>query len=212
LTDARPRHSSADAPDGRLFVVSAPSGAGKTTLCSAVRKHFPHLRYSVSATTRAPRPGERNGVDYRFISKTEFMDGIRNGEWAEWAEVHDNYYGTSAVVLQDALRGGHHVLLDIDVQGAEQIVARFPDAVTIFIMPPSMDILIKRLSNRGTEAADAVARRMTAAAKEMAHRDRYRHIVVNDDLDGAVAEMVRLFARYMEDRAAAGPAPHGAAR
>jgi guanylate kinase len=151
-------------------------------------------------------------VDYCFISKADFMAGIRNGEWAEWAEVHGNYYGTSAAALRDAMRGGHHVLLDIDVQGAEQILARFPDSVTIFIMPPSMDVLIQRLSARGTDAPDAVTRRVATAAHEMAQRDRYRHVVVNDDLDGAVAEMVSLFSRYMADTAAAVSARPGSAR
>ncbi|MFH1980531.1 MAG: guanylate kinase [Pseudomonadota bacterium] len=182
---------------GRLFVVSAPSGAGKTTLCNAIRSRFPMLQYSVSATTRAPRPGERDGVDYHFISKAAFEAGIRSGEWAEWAAVHGNYYGTAARVIDEAIRGGRHILLDIDVQGAAQIVARFPDCVTIFIMPPSSAVLKQRLLDRGTDDPAEIARRLAAAENEMAQRDRYRHVVVNAALDSAVTELSQLFGRYI---------------
>lgn len=182
---------------GRLFIVSAPSGAGKTTLCSAIRRRFPVLQYSVSTTTRAPRRGEREGVEYHFVSRAAFEDGIRNGDWAEWATVHGNYYGTAAAVIDEAIRGGRHILLDIDVQGAAQIVARFPDSVTIFIMPPSMEVLLKRLSGRGTDDPTAVSRRMAAAADEMSQRSQYRHVVVNDDLDAAADELSQIFDRYL---------------
>ena len=184
---------------GRLFVVSAPSGAGKTTLCNAVRQRFPMLQYSVSTTTRAPRIGERDGVDYHFISTAAFEEGIRNGVWAEWASVHGNYYGTSAAVIDEAIRNGRHILLDIDVQGAAQIVARFPDSVTIFIMPPSMAVLKQRLGGRGTDDPAEVARRLAAAQNEIDQRGRYRHVVVNDTLAAAVAELSRLFASYIAD-------------
>ena len=182
---------------GRLFIVSAPSGAGKTTLCNALRRRFPMLQYSVSTTTRAPRPGERDGVEYYFVSRAAFERGIRNGEWAEWATVHNNYYGTSAAVLEKAIRGGSHILLDIDVQGAAQIVARFPESVTIFIMPPSMEVLLQRLSSRGTDDPLEVNRRMAAATDEMSRRSQYRYIVVNDDLDTAIAELSQIFDRYL---------------
>lgn len=187
---------------GRIFVVSAPSGAGKTTLCAAMRRRFPMLRYSVSTTTRPPRPGERDGVDYHFTGTDAFETGISEGAWAEWARVHGNYYGTSAAVLQAAVDGGRFILLDIDVQGAAQIVERFPDSVTIFIMPPSRDVLRQRLAGRGTNDPEDVARRMAAAETEMAASGRYRHIVVNDDLDDAIAELTGVFGRYLPRTAA----------
>jgi len=201
--------ASADTAPGRLFVVSAPSGAGKTTLCNAIRKRFPSLRYSVSSTTRAPRSGERDGVDYHFISKAAFEAGIHTGGWAEWAEVHGNYYGTAAAALDEAIRRGHYVLMDIDVQGAEQILARYPDSVTIFIMPPSHEVLVQRLAGRGTDDPAQVKRRLAAAEREMSQRTRYRHILVNDDLDAAVAELAGLFTRYMDARPEAGSVAQG---
>ncbi len=193
-----PLSPSATTHPGRLFVVSAPSGAGKTTLCSAVRKRFPSLQYSVSSTTRAPRPGERDGEDYHFISKAVFEEKIHSGGWAEWAEVHGNFYGTSAAVLEAAIGRGRHVLMDIDVQGAEQILARYPESVTIFIMPPSHEVLVQRLAGRGTDDPAQVKRRLAAAEREMSQRGRYRHILVNDDFDAAAAELADLFSRYMK--------------
>lgn len=205
---ARPAGSTAA---GRLFVVSAPSGAGKTTLCNAIRRRFPTLAYSVSSTARSPRPGERDGVDYHFVSKADFEAGIRNGEWAEWAAVHGNYYGTSARVIDAAIRDGRHILLDIDVQGAAQIVTRFPDSVTIFIMPPSTAVLRQRLLDRGTDDLAEIDRRLAAAENEMAQRGRYRHVVVNAELDAAVAEVTQLFERYVGGGAGSRPGTEGTA-
>ena len=136
---------------GHLFVVSAPSGAGKTTLCQAARERLPELVYSVSSTTRQPRAGEVEGRDYFFVSEARFEQGIADGSWAEWARVHDNYYGTSARFLEDHLAAGRDVLLDIDVQGAKQILERYPEAVTVFIAAPSLDV------NCRCRASDAVA-------------------------------------------------------
>ena len=142
-------NAASDAPSadaghkGRLFVVSAPSGAGKTTLCRAVLDRLPGLHYSVSYTTRRPRSGEQDRIAYHFISKEEFVRGISSGRWAEWAEVHGHYYGTSAAFIDRELKSGHDILLDIDVQGAMQIRKRFADSVTIFIMPPSRRSLSK---------------------------------------------------------------------
>ena len=183
-------------PSGHLFIVSAPSGAGKTTLCRALLKRYPDIRYSVSCTTRRPRKGEQEGVDYRFISDAEFKRGIAEGRWAEWAKVHGHYYGTDAGVITDAITRGQDVLLDIDVQGTCQLVKRFPDAVTIFIMPPSIDALRARLRKRGADSREVIARRMAAAEKEIQCRDRYRHVVVNDSLERAMAELQALVERY----------------
>jgi guanylate kinase len=181
---------------GTLFVMSAPSGAGKTTLRHAVLARFPGLVYSVSSTTRAPRAGEVEGRDYVFVSTAEFEDGIRNGRWAEWAQVHDNYYGTSARTLKEALDAGRDVLLDIDVQGAKQICRRFPESVTIFVMPPSLEVLERRLTERGTDSAEAIRVRLQNARGEMDERQWYRHVIVNDDLATAVEEVVEVIASY----------------
>lgn len=179
---------------GRLFIISAPSGAGKSTLCRAVRQRLPDLRYSVSHTTRSPRGGEKNGVDYYFITETAFRKGINTDKWAEWAMVHGNYYGTSAEFIDRALGQGCDVLLDIDVQGMEQILKRYPDSVTIFIMPPSFAVLRQRLQQRGTDSAASISERLDNAAAEIKRRQRYRHIVVNDRLEEAVEKLTAIIA------------------
>lgn len=179
-------------PRGRLFILSAPSGAGKSTLGRLLRQRLPELTYSVSTTTRPPRPGEREGRDYFFVGPERFRQGIAAGEWAEWAEVHGNYYGTSRVFIDGAMAAGRDVLLDIDVQGAAQILERYPEAVTIFIMPPSMEVLRQRLAGRGTEAEAVIARRLADARGEMACRDRYRHVVVNDRLEEALEALLAI--------------------
>lgn len=179
---------------GRLFIISAPSGAGKSTLCRAVRQRLPDLCYSVSHTTRRPRGGEKNGVDYYFISQTAFRKGINTDKWAEWAKVHGNYYGTSAEYIDRALGEGCDVLLDIDVQGMEQILKRYPDSVTIFIMPPSLTVLQQRLQDRGTDSAASISERLDNAAEEIKQRQRYRHIVINDRLEEAVEKVTAIIA------------------
>lgn len=179
---------------GRLFIISAPSGAGKTTLCQALRERFPALKYSVSATTRAPRQGERDGVDYFFVSREAFCERLEKGGWAEWAEVYGNFYGTSAAFLDRALAAGEDILLDIDVQGARQILRMYPDCVTIFIMPPSIEALRRRLENRGTDSPEVIEKRLVSAREEMAQKDLYRHVVVNNHLPDALAELTRLVA------------------
>ncbi len=196
MSAADPTHATAQVVGGRLFVVSAPSGAGKTTLCAAVRRHFGDLAYSVSYTTRAPRPGEQHGRDYFFITREEFEAGIANNRWAEWARVHGNLYGTSAQWINDTLLAGKDILLDIDVQGARQMLVRFPQAITIFIRPPSMAVLEARLTGRGTDDAAARALRLANAKAEMAQQDLYRHVVVNDDLGRATRELIALLARH----------------
>ena len=181
---------------GLLFIISAPSGAGKSTLCRAVLDHFPDLVYSISYTTRSPRSGEQNGVDYHFIPKDEFEKGIARRHWAEWAEVHGHYYGTSADFLDEELSVGRDILLDIDIQGTRKILQRYPDGVTIFIMPPSLEILKSRLQSRGTDSPEVIAVRLKNARKEMAQKDLYRHIITNDRLTDAVAELIAIFEKY----------------
>jgi guanylate kinase len=185
---------------GHLFIISAPSGAGKTTLRQAAMTRFPDLSYSVSFTTRPPREGERDGCDYVFIPPDEFEAGIRDGRWAEWARVHGHYYGTSALFLEQARAAGRDVLLDIDVQGAQQICRRFPDSVTIFIMPPSLEVLEQRLRARATDGPEAVELRLRNARREMAQKDRYRHVIVNDDLDRAIGELIAILNSYRNTR------------
>jgi guanylate kinase len=182
---------------GRLFIVSAPSGAGKTTLCEAVRNHFNQLTYSVSYTTRAKRKGERHAVDYYFISRTEFEQGIQSNRWAEWAKVHGNYYGTSARWIARNLEKGAKILLDIDVQGMHQLVKQFPEAVTVFVAAPSMKELRHRLEQRGTDDARTIEMRLTNAEAEMRQQDQYRHVVVNDDLADAKRQLISILKRYM---------------
>jgi len=184
------------AKPGLLFIISAPSGAGKSTLCRAVRERFPDLLYSISYTTRPPRKGEQNGVDYHFIAKAEFERRISRSLWAEWAEVHGNYYGTSAEFIDRGLREGRDFLLDIDVQGTRRILKRYPQAITVFIMPPSLETLRVRLEKRGTDSPEAIALRLKNAQQEMAQQDLYRHVIINDRLSDAVAELIGMIERY----------------
>lgn len=177
---------------GRLFIISAPSGAGKTTLCKILLDRFPDLLYSVSFTTRTPRQGEKKGKDYNFITKEEFCRGIKKGMWAEWAEVHGNYYGTSAYFLKNAMSEGKNILIDMDVQGAAIMLRSYPDSVTIFIQPPSIDALQSRLKKRGADSEETIKKRMAAAEKEMAKKHLYRHVVMNDDLPKAVEELISI--------------------
>jgi guanylate kinase len=187
---------STDFIHGRLYIISAPSGAGKTTLCRAVLDHFTDMFYSVSCTTREIRKGEQEGVDYHFISKDDFRKKIESDSWAEWVEVHGNYYGTDAGFINKVLAEGKSILLDIDVQGTRQILKKYPDAVTIFVMPPSPDILRERLEGRGTDGKDAIEKRLKNAEAEIANKDIFRHIVVNDRLSAAVAELISIIDSY----------------
>ncbi len=181
---------------GTLFVISAPSGAGKTTICTAVREIVPDIVFSISHTTRKPRPGERQGVDYYFVTKAGFEKKIKAGKWAEWARVYDNYYGTSAEFIDSALSHQQNILLDIDVQGAAQIRKTYPGCVTVFIMPPSIAALRARLESRQTDDPETILKRLANAEKEIAQKGFYRHIIVNDDLQEAISEMAALISRY----------------
>ncbi len=189
-------HPETDHTPGSLFIISAPSGAGKTTLCAAVRSRFPDMLYSISHTTRSPRAGETDGKDYYFMTVDDFARRIESGGWAEWAKVHGNYYGTSAEFIDQGICAGKDILLDIDVQGTFKILKRYPDSVTIFIMPPSMDVLRQRLETRGTDRRDTIETRMENARQEIAQAQHYRHIIVNDNLETAVHELISLIARY----------------
>lgn len=179
-----------------LFIIAAPSGGGKTTLCREVRKRFSDMLYSVSYTTRKLRDGEQEGGDYHFIDKKEFENGIAAGKWAEWALVHGNYYGTSADFLDKGLSDGRDILLDIDVQGTRQILKRYTNSVAIFILPPSLEVLRQRLIARGTDSAESIAVRLANAEKEMNQQDLYHHIIVNDQLLKAVQELISIIENY----------------
>jgi len=174
---------------GTLFVVSAPSGAGKTTLCREIRLRMPDLAYSVSVTTRPPRPGEMDGVDFRFVAVPEFRAMLDRGELAEWATVHGNLYGTRARSLEDALALGRDVLLDIDTQGAAQLRARYPDAVLVFILAPSVKDLEQRLRERRSDAEGEIQRRLVRAREEIALWRRYDYLIVNRDLKEALDQL-----------------------
>jgi guanylate kinase len=181
---------------GRLFIISAPSGTGKTTLCSAVLNRFPDMLYSVSYTTRKPRNGEQNGIEYHFIKKGDFKDKIEDGQWAEWAEVHGNYYGTSAEFLDKGLDSGRDIILDIDVQGTIRLLEQYPEAVTIFVMPPSIEELKRRLELRNTDSSEVIARRLENAILEMAKKDLYLHVIINDQLHKAIEQLIAVLENY----------------
>ena len=182
--------------NGNLFIITGPSGAGKTTLCRAVLDRIPDMLYSVSYTTRKPRKGEQNGIDYYFITEDDFKNKIKKGKWAEWAEVYGNYYGTSSEFIDKVLPFGRDIILDIDFKGTLQIFARYNDSITIFIMPPSSDILKLRLNSRGTDSELAIAGRIDAAEKEMKNKDFYRHVIINDNLSAAVADLISIIEKY----------------
>lgn len=182
---------------GKLFIISAPSGAGKTTLCKELLKHFKEIRFSISHTTRQPRPDETEGIDYFFTSEKEFLEGIKNNTWAEWAEVHGNYYGTSKEFLDGSLSSGSSVLLDIDFQGTMQILKTYPDAVTIFIMPPSIEILKSRLQYRGTESDEVIERRLINAKQEIKKKNLYQYIIINDKLTNAREELFNIINNHL---------------
>lgn len=172
---------------GILFVMSAPSGAGKTSISRALLVHRPDLHQSVSYTTRAMRSGERDGVDYHFVSSERFQQMVASGEFAEWAEVHGNCYGTAKATLQQTSDEGHDILLDIDVQGAAQLRASGVDGVFIFILPPGMAELHQRLAGRNTDSAAVIEQRMHNAVGEIRAASGFDYIVVNDELPRAVA-------------------------
>ena len=174
---------------GRLFVVAAPSGAGKTSLVRALMERDPSLRFSVSYTTRPRRAAEEHGRDYFFVSREEFERMVEAGEFIEHARVFDNYYGTARQQVEQSLAAGQNLLLEIDWQGARQIRSAMPEAVTVFILPPSRAELERRLRGRGTDSEEVIQRRLRDAAGDMTHWPEFDYVVVNDDFGVALAEL-----------------------
>jgi len=184
--------SAASNARGTLYIISAPSGAGKTTLVKALLERMDGIGVSVSHTTRGQRPGEQDAVNYHFVDVDHFKTMIEQGDFFEHAQVFDNFYGTSRPAVEARLSKGEDVILEIDWQGAQQVRAQVPEAVSIFILPPSREALLKRLSGRGTDGEDVIARRMRDAVSEMSHYDEYDLIVINDDFEQALDELCGL--------------------
>lgn len=174
---------------GTLFILSAPSGAGKTTLAKALADALPDVAISVSHTTRAKRPGEQDGVDYVFVTEPEFSASVASGEFLEHAQVFENLYGTSRKAVEKLLQEGKNVILDIDWQGARAVKQAMPQAKSIFILPPSREALAKRLAGRGQDSKPVIERRMRAAVSEMQHYKEFDYQIVNDDFAAALADL-----------------------
>lgn len=174
---------------GNLFIISAPSGAGKTSLVKALLKTGIDLRLSVSYTTRPPRPEEVEGRDYHFLSQEAFEQRLKQGEFLESAEVYGNFYGTSQKWINEAIVSGHDILLEIDSQGAQQVRCVFPEVVGIFVLPPSPEALEARLRQRGQDSLEAITRRLAAACEEMAHVSEYDYVIINEKLDKALHDL-----------------------
>ena len=186
---------------GKILVFSAPSGAGKTTLLDYLRYSIPGLVYSISATTRSPRPGEVNGEHYFFLTEEEFRKKIEEGGFAEWQMVHDNYYGTPRSFIDATVGRGSNIIMDIDVFGKKKFDVIYPEAVGILILPPDMNELEQRLRLRKTESEEAIERRLTNASVEMNFaicEGKYEHRIVNDDLDRAQQEVLRIVGTIVE--------------
>ncbi len=178
---------------GQLYILSAPSGAGKTSLVKRLCETDPLIKVSVSTTTRAPRPGEQDGVNYHFTTIDAFMEKVEQGDFLEWAEVFGNYYGTQKSQVDTLLNQGFDVILEIDWQGAAQVREKLADTRSIFILPPSLEELERRLTGRGTDAPDVIARRLSEAKAEMRHYPEFDYLVVNDDFDTAFEELHMIF-------------------
>jgi guanylate kinase len=182
------------------IILSAPSGAGKTTIAKSLLSTRKDLGYSVSCTTRQPRDGEIPGKDYYFVSRTEFLTKRERGEFAESAEVHGNLYGTLRSEVMRVLGSGQHVLMDIDVQGAVQFIRAFPQSVTIFILPPSADVLLSRLERRQSESRQQLADRLQSALQELQSVDEYEYVVVNDNLEQAIQRVASIIDAEVSSR------------
>ena len=183
-------------PGGKLFVFAAPSGAGKTTLVHAMVAKHPELRFSISYTTRKPRRNEANGVDYLFVNEEEFMRLRDQGEMLEYAEVFDHYYATSRSQVERHLADNRNVILEIDWQGARQVRESMPECISVFILPPSVEELERRLRARRTDAPEVIERRLRDALSDMSHWDEFDFVIINDDLDKAVADLESVLAGH----------------
>ncbi|MBU1077931.1 MAG: guanylate kinase [Spirochaetes bacterium] len=181
-----------DNKKGRLIILSSPSGGGKSTICKHLKEKQPELGYSVSTTTRMPRNGEKDGKDYFFVNKKEFKKAVKEGLFAEWAKVHNHYYGTARKVIDDFIKKGKTCLLDIDIQGGLQLMRSYPDAVSIFILPPSFEELERRLRNRKTDSERTIRIRLRNAKKELEYQKFYDHTVVNSILDETINKIVEI--------------------
>ena len=186
---------------GQAFIVCAPSGTGKSTLIARLREEFPQIAFSLSCTTRTPRPGEVDGRDYRFVDREEFLSLRDAGHFAEWAEVHGNFYGTPLDATRKLLAQGREVVFDIDVQGAAQLRQSLPDSCFVFLLPPSKAELERRLRGRGSDNTATIAKRMANARVELQAAPEFDYLIVNDDLDTAYAALRTVFAAQREARA-----------
>lgn len=184
---SRPMPSSPER--GRLFVIAAPSGAGKTSLVKALLERKPELRVSISYTTREKRPTETDGREYHFVSVTDFQQLVAQGQFLEYAQVFDNFYGTGRRPVEAELARGNDVVLEIDWQGAQQVRKSLPECVTIFILPPSRSSLEERLRNRRTDSEEVIARRLRDAVGDMSHWNEFNYVVVNDDFEQALRDL-----------------------
>lgn len=179
-------------PKGILFVISGPSGVGKTSIIRAVLERVEHVVFSVSCTTRPQRPGEVDGIDYFFVSKEKFLQMISENAFLEWAIVHDNYYGTPASFVFENLERGLDVILDIDVQGALKVKSSYSEAKFVFIAPPSFETLRERLKRRGTESEERITRRLENAKRELKHIPEFEYLLINEDLETSISNLISI--------------------
>lgn len=179
--------------NGNIIVLSGPSGSGKSTLVKRLMSEFDNIYFSISSTTRAPRVGEKNGVNYFFISEDEFKKDIKKGNFIEWALVHGNYYGTSLLPMQKAIDEGKVAIFDIDVQGFDIVRSKIPDITSVFVTTPSLAELEKRLKNRGTDSDEVIAKRLKNASNEMKHIKDYDYLLINDELESVYMRFKSIF-------------------
>jgi guanylate kinase len=180
---------------GRLFVITAPSGAGKTSLIEAVMREDPTLKISVSYTTRKPRPGEKEGLDYHFVDVPTFLRMRERAEFLESAEVHGNHYGTGKQVILDAVKRGDDLILEIDWQGAQQVRRLYPDCIGVFILPPSIEELERRMRSRGQDSDDVIRQRVQNAREELSHAGEFKYAIINKDFETARRELASIIQR-----------------
>ncbi|WCL48262.1 guanylate kinase [Leptospira sp. GIMC2001] len=178
--------------DGQLFIISSVAGGGKSTLINLLTNKYPDILFSISSTTRSPRPGDEEGKTYNFLTKEEFENAIKQDRFLEWALVHGNYYGTPRKFIEDGIHSGHSVVLDIDVQGASLVKAKMPHSKSIFILPPSEEIWIRRLKGRGTDSEESINRRIENGKKELLEASKFDYRIINDNLDDAFLQLVQI--------------------